>query len=178
LRRLDDNIKRVGAIMRSFTALGSLRGDRVLLIAGTGPDEGRLQALASSLDPRNIRMLGWVGDVDARCALYAAADLLLLPSISEGFPSVVGESMACGTPVLGSNVGGIPELVREGETGWLVPPGDDAALLAAMQRALLDPGACTRMRPAARSIALARVAPAVVGNQLRKVFRQAGVAHG
>ena len=174
--RLDDQVKRISAIMRSFAVLAAEHRETTLVIAGTGPDEDTLKALASSLDSERIRMVGWVADVDARCALYAASDLLLLPSIKEGFPSVVGEAMACGTPVLGSAVGGVPELVRDGETGWLVPPGDEPALMAAMQRALTNPGTRTQMRQAARRMALARVSLDVVGGQLRQVFQRLGVA--
>jgi len=174
--RLDDKVKRVGAIMRSFAALAEEHHETTLLIAGAGPDKESLKALASTLAPGRIRMLGWVSDVDRRCALYAVSELLVLPSIKEGFPNVVGEAMACGTPVLGSEVGGIPELVKHGVTGWLVAPGDDIALAATMKQAFSD--VRDSMRLAARRIALERVSPEVVGEQLRRLFERVGVAHG
>jgi glycosyltransferase involved in cell wall biosynthesis len=81
---------------------------------------------------------------------FAAADLLVLPSYSEGRPTVVYEAMAAGTPVLATNVGGVPEQVRDGETGWLVDPGDRSALrarLCSLSAADLDEmGAAARDR--------------------------------
>jgi len=65
-----------------------------------------------------------------------ACDLLCLPSFSEGVPNVVLEAMACGRPVVASRVGGIPEVVREGVTGILVPPGDSAMVASAIEEAL------------------------------------------
>jgi glycosyltransferase involved in cell wall biosynthesis len=64
---------------------------------------------------------------------FAAADLLVLPSYSEGRPTVVYEAMAARTPVLATDVGGVPEQVQAGETGWLVEPGDTAALRARLR---------------------------------------------
>jgi len=64
---------------------------------------------------------------------FAAADLLALPSYSEGRPTVVYEAMAARTPILATDVGGVPEQVSEGETGWLVEPGDTPALRARLR---------------------------------------------
>ena len=83
---------------------------------------------------------------------------------------MVGEAAACGTPVLASRVGGVPELVEEGVTGWLVEPEDDAALAARIAFVLERPDEVRALRPAARAAAEARVAPAVVGPQLREAF--------
>jgi glycosyltransferase involved in cell wall biosynthesis len=75
-----------------------------------------------------IKLLGRVPFEEMR-RLYASADLTVVPSVHyDNSPMVIYESLLCGTPVLGAEIGGIPELVREGETGYLVPPGDAAAL--------------------------------------------------
>src|SRR5262249_60178845 len=72
--------------------------------------------------------------------VMAALDVLVLPSTrSEGTSQVILQALAIGTPVVGSNVGGIPELVRNCETGRLVPPGDSAALADAILAALREP---------------------------------------
>jgi glycosyltransferase involved in cell wall biosynthesis len=65
-----------------------------------------------------------------------ASDVLCLPSLNEGLPNVALEALACGIPVVASRVGGVPEVVRDGENGWLVPAADREALVAALHRAL------------------------------------------
>jgi len=68
-----------------------------------------------------------------------ACDVLCLPSFNEGLPNVCIEAAACGLPVVASHVGGVPEVVKEGVNGYLVPPGNPTALAAALQRALTTP---------------------------------------
>jgi glycosyltransferase involved in cell wall biosynthesis len=171
LGRLDDRVKRVGALIEAFGALAERHPGGDLVIAGDGPDRAALTRLATSRAPAGrIRFTGWISDATARARLYNAADCLVLPSRSEGFPAVVGEAAACGTPVLASRVGGIGELVREGATGWLVEPGDDAALRERLDFALARPDELAAMRPAARRCAEERLAPAVAAGILRGCF--------
>jgi glycosyltransferase involved in cell wall biosynthesis len=82
----------------------------------------------------------------------------------------VGEALACGTPVLASRVGGVPELVTDGITGWLVDPGDDQQLADALRAVLDHPAAVVDMRAAARRLAEARVSPEAVAEKLRKML--------
>jgi len=75
------------------------------------------------------------GRIDSDCQLrqiYAAADLFVLPSLEDNFPNTMLEAMSCGTPVVAFEVGGIPDLVKNGVTGWTVPLGDISAMAAAM----------------------------------------------
>ena len=83
--------------------------------------------------------------------LYARAAVVVLPSYREGLPLCVLEAMAYGRPVVASAVGGIPELVEDGVTGYLVEPGDVAGLRAAIERLLADPALRRRMGRAARA---------------------------
>ena len=164
-----DPVKRLGALI---TAVGRMRDPVELVIAGDGPQGGELRKLAEGRAPGRVRFLGWVGPATERAGLYRCADALVVTSRSEGFPTVVGEALACGTPVLATDVGAVSELVGTDRTGWLLPPGDDAALLAALERLAGDrPG--DRMRDACRQVAVAELAPDVVGSHLAAVIDEA-----
>ena len=82
-----------------------------------------------------VRLLGWASQAQVRRQLMAAR-ALVLSSADEGLPVAVMEAFACGRPAIATRVGGVAELVEPGVTGWLVPPGDAAALAAAMAQAL------------------------------------------
>ncbi len=118
-------------------AVASLRVEfpnLVLEIAGSGPERAALEREAERLGLSDgVRFLGWVEEL---AAVLARWDVFVLPSLEEAFPIAVLEAMAAGLPVVASAVGGIPELVEDGRTGWLVPPAD-ARLLAERLRALL-----------------------------------------
>ena len=118
--RFDDGMKRVSAIIRSFGALAGHYPDTDLLIAGKGHDDAMLRSLAAELAPQRVRFLGWISDAREKAHLYNCADALILASRREGFPTVVGEAMACGTPVVSSRVGGVSELVEHGRSGWFL----------------------------------------------------------
>ncbi len=93
---------------------------------------------------------GYVTDEQQLSWVYSAADVFALPSLQDNFPNTALEAMACGTPVVGSAVGGIPEIVREGETGYLVPANDVVALRAAITSMLENKDAHARMSEACR----------------------------
>lgn len=104
----------------------------VLIVAGDGPAGDVLKSRARSLGLENtVRFPGVVQDL---APLFGAADAFVLSSLWEGGPMVVAEAMAHGLPVLATEVGDTPAMVSDGETGLLVPPGDAAALTAAMAR--------------------------------------------
>ncbi len=171
--RLDDAVKRISVLIDCFAKCAREWPDVELLIAGDGEDGRRLQSRVRQHGNIPIRFLGQVEDSARLAALYNAAECLVLVSRSEGFATVVGEAMACGTPVVGTDVGAIAEVVRNGESGWLVP-ADDATLageLTATLSALLrDPALPRSYRTRAREIAERRLSFAAVGARLRANF--------
>ena len=104
---------------------------------------------------------------------YRRASLLVLPSGQETSPMVIGEAMAVGMPVVATRTGGLPNLVEDGETGWLVGVGDVAALADRVARVLLDDQARSAAATAARAAAARRFDPAVVAARARAVYRSA-----
>ncbi len=104
------------------------------------------QAAALGLADR-IRFLGFRRDV---ADILRAADVMVLPSRAEGLPLAVLEAMACGKPVVATPVGGVPEAVLDGVTGFLVPPDDPDALARGLLRLFRDPGLARRMGEAGR----------------------------
>ena len=142
-------------------ALPALPDDVHYFIGGSGPDRERLLALADELGvAARVHMLGRVPD-DRIAALYRHADGVLLVSREElaagdveGFGMVLLEAQACGTPVVGGDAGGIPDALRDGETGVLVRPDDPGGLAARLGPLLRDPA--LRDRHAAAALAHAR----------------------
>ena len=117
-------------------ALARLEPPARALLVGDGPERMAIEAEVRRLGlAGRVTLAGERGDVPE---LLAASDVFVLSSRSEGLPMSVLEAMAAGLPVVASSVGGVPELVVEGETGFLVPVGDAAALAAALERLIAD----------------------------------------
>jgi glycosyltransferase involved in cell wall biosynthesis len=125
-----------------------------LAIAGDGPDRAALERHAQELGlGERARFLGGLPR-ERVLRLFRAADAALLSSSWENFPHTVVEALAVGTPVVSTAVGGVPEVVTDGENGLLVPPGDPAALADALARLLDDDALRERLgRAAAPSVA-------------------------
>jgi glycosyltransferase involved in cell wall biosynthesis len=114
--------------------------------------------------------LGVLGEEEMASA-YAAADVCVLPSRADNFPNTAVESAACGTPVVAFRVGGIPEVVRHLETGWLAEPGQPASLAGGI-RTLLDLAELRlRLGAAARRHAEAELDLALQAQRLGELYR-------
>jgi glycosyltransferase involved in cell wall biosynthesis len=123
--------KGLGELIRAFALLE--RGRFELEIVGDGPDERVLRELAQSLGvAQEVRFTGAL-DREGVAQRYREADLFTLPSAAEAFGNVFAEALASGLPIVGSTIGGIPELVEPGVNGILVTPGDPLALSKAIQ---------------------------------------------
>jgi glycosyltransferase involved in cell wall biosynthesis len=147
-------VKDQAMLLRAFGAVVAARPDVDLLLVGDGPLRGDLEGLARDLGvgPR-VRFLGVRFDVPD---LLRAADVFALTSVSEAASLTLLEAMASGLPVVVTDVGGNPEIVRAGVDGLLVPRGDDRAAAAAFLRLLDDPTAAARMGAAGRARVHAR----------------------
>jgi glycosyltransferase involved in cell wall biosynthesis len=128
---------------------GRLERPLLLLVAGTGALEPHYRTLVErgGLE-RCVRFLGFRQDLPA---LMKAADLFVLPSVAEAFGLVLAEALYLGVPVVASRVGGIPEIVTDGEDGVLVPPGDPLALAQAIGAVLGDSSLRARHAGAGRA---------------------------
>jgi L-malate glycosyltransferase len=121
-----DYLKDHATALRTLAQLRPQRPNARLILVGEGEERNAIEELIQKLDlSANVRLLGLRSDVDR---LLAAADVFLLTSISEGIPLTLIEAMAAGVPVVSTNVGGVPEVIEDTQTGLLAPAGDDAAL--------------------------------------------------
>ena len=124
------------------------------VIAGDGPMRERVEALAAQyLLGDRLEMLGECADMPH---VYQGLDVLINSSHSEALPLAVMEAMACGVPVVATRVGGVPELVAHGTTGWLAEAGDFQSLAAAAASLIEQPSMHARFAAAARERVLAR----------------------
>jgi glycosyltransferase involved in cell wall biosynthesis len=116
--------------------------DEFLIVVGDGPERRALERSARHL--ANVAFTGMVGHVKVDEYL-ARARVLVLPSFQEGQPNVVMEAMARGIPVIASRVGGVPDLVRHGDTGFLIEPGDIGAIAYYIRALAADAGLRARL---------------------------------
>jgi len=121
-----------------------------------------------------VKFTGWVGPSGKRALLEHAA-VFALPSYDAALPVSLIEAMSAGVPVVASPVGGIPEVVADGASGFLVAPGDKGALERALRRLLVDRSLAARMGAAARETARARYAPERALPVLESLYESLGV---
>ena len=123
-------------IIRALPKLISLYPDIVLLIVGDGPIRNECELLTQKLQlEHKVRFAGYRNDMTS---IYAAVDIVAMPSAREGFPNAALESLAAGIPVVGFRVGGLPDIVIDGHTGFLSPPGDSDGIVKSIIRVLKD----------------------------------------
>jgi glycosyltransferase involved in cell wall biosynthesis len=154
--------KQVDAVI---TAVARIPG-AFLLVAGSGPERAGLQTLAAREARSRVHFVGTVADP---AFAYAAADAVILASRTEGMPGVLIEAALSGLPAVAFDVGAVAEVVADGETGIVVPPGDVAALVTGAKQVLRDAAA---MGAAARRRCLDRFEIGVVGAQWAEVLNE------
>jgi glycosyltransferase involved in cell wall biosynthesis len=130
-------VKRTDDLLTMLTGLRERGVDALLLIVGDGDDRGRLEQRAHDLGiARSCLFLGYQEDV---APWYAVCDAVILTSAHEGTPVTIIEALAAGRPVVATRVGGIPDVVDEGETGFLVRHGDTHAMAERLEILARDP---------------------------------------
>lgn len=137
--------KGLDTLFRALRVLLDQGRDVRLTMVGDGLLRGALERQAAALGITDRVVFAGFTPPPSLAAFYREADLLVLPSLYEAWGIVLAEAAFCGLPAVASRVGGIPEVVREGQTGLLVPPGDVQALAAAVASLLGDPARAHRM---------------------------------
>lgn len=154
-------------------AAATVDGCRVVLV-GDGPERASLERLAAELRA-DVTFTGAVGQ-DEILEHYAAADIFCLPSFAEGVPVVLMEAMATGLPVISTTIAGIPELVRNGESGILVPPGRVDLVAGGLRQLIGDPSLRSRMGAAGRAGVLADYVASEGGRRIASLFTRVAAA--
>lgn len=161
-------VKRVRDVVRIFAEVNR-EIPSVLVMIGDGPDrpaaeeEARMLGVADSVS--------FLGKLDRIAPLLAAADLFLLPSQSESFGLSALEALASGVPVVGTNAGGLPEVVRNGETGVLCRVGDIPGMAAASLEILQDPKRWSEMSKLAAADARERFSRDAIVSKYESLYR-------
>lgn len=162
-------VKRSEDVLVAFRRLRERHGDACLCLVGDGPERERLERRAHELGiMRHCLFLGYQSDV---APFYAAFDVLLLPSANEGTPVSAIEALAAGRPVVATRVGGVPDVVRDGEDGFLVEPGDLEALAERLALLAAEPERRRQMGDRGRRRVLARYGVERLVDDVDRLYR-------
>lgn len=141
----------IATAVRAFVLVRRHNPGARLTIAGSGPERDALEKLCVALGVADAVAFSGRLDRDQMAQLYRSATVVINPSRVDNMPNSVLEAMASGVPVVSTNVGGVPYVLRDGITGLLVSAGDDVAMAAALRRILEDDGLASQIREAARA---------------------------
>jgi glycosyltransferase involved in cell wall biosynthesis len=162
-------VKRGDDVLEGFKLLRDRGVDATLCLVGDGPDRPHLERRAHELGiVRDTLFLGYQEDV---APLYAAFDALVLPSGNEGTPVSVIEALAAGRPVVATRVGGVPDVVRDDEDGFLVDAGATDELAERLSRLAADPALRERLAAAGRARVLPRYAVGRLVDDIDRLYR-------
>ncbi|MDQ8160450.1 MAG: glycosyltransferase, partial [Gemmatimonadota bacterium] len=162
-------VKRVRDIVRVFAQVNA-QVPSVLVMIGDGPD--RVDAEAEARERGVAEHVLFLGKIDTIAPLLAGADLFLLTSDNESFGLSALEALASGVPVIGARAGGLPEVVTDGETGFLHPVGDIDGMAASAIALLQDPARWASMSAAAAADARRRFSEDAVVAQYEALYER------
>ncbi len=157
--------KRLDGLVRALVAIPDMR----LTLVGDGPQRAELERLASGNGVADrLEITGWVDDPRDWLPRF---DVLALPSLWEGMPLAILEAMHAGIPVVASDVGSVAEAVSDGQTGFVVTPGDDVALVDRLRRLQAEPELRREMGERARLVATRQFTVATMARGYEAVYR-------
>jgi glycosyltransferase involved in cell wall biosynthesis len=161
-------IKDLRTLVKAFGLALAKQPNLWLVLAGDGPIREDLQALADrSGIAERVRFLGWTEDL---ARTYATLDICALSSLNEGTPVAAIEAMAAGKAVASTAVGGVPDVIENGVTGLLVPPGSHEALAEALVLLATDPKERRRLGEAARLSVASRYSPQRLVEEIERLY--------
>ena len=163
-------VKHVPDVVRIFDQVQRKIPSRLLLV-GDGPEMSKVER---EVESRGLKTLvSFLGKQENVQEILQMTDVFLLPSAQESFGLAALEAMACGVPVVASKVGGLPEVVKEGKTGFLLPQGDVEGMSAAVLRLLMDTKLYERMSFAASDLAYSEFPPERAAREYEEVYKEA-----
>jgi glycosyltransferase involved in cell wall biosynthesis len=172
-------VKRIGLLIRAFArARGALRAPASLVFVGGYPGEWEGEHPYDTIratGAQDVYLAGW-HEHDALPRFFAASDAVVLASVREQFGSALVEGMACGLPAIAVDRFGPADIVRPGQTGWLVAPDDEVELAGALAQAIDHPEERLRRGAAARRDVLVRFAWPALAERLCGLFEQVAAA--
>lgn len=172
-------VKRSEDVIQIFAGIAERRAARLLMV-GDGPERSRCLELARKLNVND--RVHFLGSLPMLETVLGIADLFLLPSSEESFGLVALEAMACGVPVVASNAGGIPEVISEGETGFMRPVGDVDGMARASLEVLSSVERRLEMGERSRIRAIRQFRPGVILPRYIDVYNEVlntkAVTHG
>ena len=162
-------IKRVDDLLDACARLRAKGVDAYLALVGDGPLRDELKDKAEALGIADrTRFVGFRESVGE---LYAAFDVVALTSANEGTPVTVIEALACGLPVVATDVGGVSDVVQDGRSGFLVPANDVAAVAARLEQLAGDPKLCSVMGESGRAFVVPRYSVPRLGEDIDRLYR-------
>jgi glycosyltransferase involved in cell wall biosynthesis len=169
IARMNNAVKNHPVFLRAAARLAEKFPTVEFVLAGDGPLRPGLERMARDLGIAD-RVL-FLGDRRDIPAVFRSLDVSVLPSLSESLPNAVLESMAAGVPVVATRVGGNPEAVVDGETGLLIPPHDEDALVTALDLLLAQPSLRTQYGRQAKQVARANFGLAQICARFDQLYR-------
>ena len=162
-------VKRTDDVLLAVRGLRERGVDAVLCMVGDGPDRDRLEQLARDLGvARECFFAGYQSEI---AGFYRLFDAFVLPSVNEGTPVSAIEALASGTPVVANRVGGVPDVVRDGEDGFLVEAGDVEGAARRLADLAADPALRARLGASGRARVLERYSVARLVDDVDRLYR-------